>query len=196
MGGLPSPAEAEEIWAELRHQEAPLRRPRRQHPDPHRGPQAPRRGRADHRITDWVQQVNDLRRDRDAPFRERLARVHNDFEKIHPFLDGNCRSGRLLLNLLLVCLGHPPAIVFENERGKYLAAMRKADAGDSGPLGEVVARDVTNNPQAHYEARQTRLSTFDRGLDLGSPRSCARWVVRRRSHTGGCPHIDQLRLTT
>ena len=99
----------------------------------------------DHRMTDWVEQVNDLRKDRDVPFPERLAKVHNDFEKIHPFLDGNGRSGRLLLNLLLVRLGYPPAIVFKNERTKYLAAMRKADAGDLGPLGEVIARAVTNN---------------------------------------------------
>ena len=36
-------------------------------------------------------------------------------------------------------------IVFKNERAKYLAAMRKADAGDYGPLGELIARAVTNN---------------------------------------------------
>lgn len=99
----------------------------------------------DHQMTDWVTSVNDLRLDRDPPFPERLAKVHNDFEKIHPFLDGNGRSDRLLLNLLLVRLGYPPAIVFKNERTKYLKAMRKADAGDYGPLGEVIARAVTNN---------------------------------------------------
>ncbi|MFF0150467.1 hypothetical protein [Micromonospora sp. NPDC005203] len=53
--------------------------------------------------------------------------------------------GRLLLNLLLVRLGYPPAIVFKNERAKYLDAMRKADKGDYGPMGELVARAVTNN---------------------------------------------------
>jgi hypothetical protein len=99
----------------------------------------------DHQMTDWVASVNDLRQDADVPFPERLAKAHNDFEKIHPFLDGNGRSGRLLLNLLLVRLGYPPAIVFKNERTKYLTAMRKADGGDYGPLGEVIARAVTNN---------------------------------------------------
>jgi len=42
-------------------------------------------------------------------------------------------------------MGYPPAIVFKNERTKYLAAMRRADAGDSGPLGELIARSVTGN---------------------------------------------------
>ncbi len=99
----------------------------------------------DHRMTDWVKDVNDLRESSDIAFPERLARVHNDFERIHPFLDGNGRTGRLVLNLLLVRLGYPPAIVFKNERTKYLDAMRKADRGEDGPLGELIARAVTNN---------------------------------------------------
>lgn len=98
-----------------------------------------------HRMTDWVAAVNGLRQEAEEPFAERLAQVHNNFEKIHPFLDGNGRSGRLLLNLLLVRLGYPPAIVFKNERARYLKAMRKADGGDYGPLGELIARAVTSN---------------------------------------------------
>ena len=96
-------------------------------------------------MTDWVKDVNNLREPSEVAFPERLARVHNDFERIHPFLDGNGRTGRLLLNLLLVRLGYPPAIVFKNERAKYLDAMRKADRGEDGPLGELIARAVTNN---------------------------------------------------
>ena len=96
-------------------------------------------------MTDWVGAVNQLRVSRDVAFPERLAKVHNDFERIHPYLDGNGRAGRLVLNLLLVRLGYPPAIVFKNERTKYLDAMRKADGGDYGPMGELIARAVTNN---------------------------------------------------
>lgn len=99
----------------------------------------------DHRMTGWVTDVNRLRDTDEIAFPERLARVHNDFEQIHPFLDGNGRVGRLLLNLILVRLGYPPAIVFKNERTKYLEALRKADKSDYGPLGELIARAVTNN---------------------------------------------------
>ncbi|TWE12185.1 Fic/DOC family protein [Rudaeicoccus suwonensis] len=98
-----------------------------------------------HRLTDWVDVVNELREKDETPFPERLARIHNEFEKIHPYLDGNGRTGRLLLNLLIVRLGYPPAIVFKNERTRYLNAMRKADKEEYGPLGELLARAITNN---------------------------------------------------
>ena len=99
----------------------------------------------DHHMADWVADVNSLRETSETPFPERLAKIHNDFERIHPYLDGNGRAGRLLLNLLLVRLGYPPAIVFKNERAKYLKAMRRADQGEYGPMGDLIARAVTNN---------------------------------------------------
>jgi Fic family protein len=99
----------------------------------------------DHLLRDWVTSANGLRTDDSMPFPERLARLHNDFERIHPFLDGNGRAGRLLLNLALVRLGYPPAIVYKGERVAYRKAMQRADAGDYGPLAELIARAVTNN---------------------------------------------------
>ena len=71
--------------------------------------------------------------------------LHARFEQVHPFLDGNGRAGRLLLNLMLVRLGYPPAIVYKADRERYLAALRRADTGDPGPLGELLARAVLDN---------------------------------------------------
>jgi hypothetical protein len=99
----------------------------------------------------WVDKVNDLEANlRDAtmrpqPFPEVLASIHNDFEQVHPFIDGNGRAGRLLLNLVLVRLGYPPVVVLKGQRDRYLAAMQKADDGDPGPLGEILARAMYDN---------------------------------------------------
>lgn len=74
-----------------------------------------------------------------------LAEIHSAFERIHPFLDGNGRAGRLLLNLVLVRLGYPPAVIFKRQRGAYLDGLDRADKGDPGPLAELLARAVIDN---------------------------------------------------
>jgi Fic family protein len=79
------------------------------------------------------------------PLPELLAVLHNEFECIHPFLDGNGRSGRLALNLILVRLGYPPIVVMKRQRSAYLGAMERADTGDSGLLGELLARAMLDN---------------------------------------------------
>jgi Fic family protein len=94
-------------------------------------------------IRDWLRDVSKLPT-ADLQI-ERLAASHARFERIHAFLDGNGRTGRLLLNLLLLRLGYSPAIIYLRERGRYLRALRAADGGDPGPLGELVARAVLDN---------------------------------------------------
>jgi Fic family protein len=94
-------------------------------------------------ILDWVETLTAVR-SAENPI-EAIAVAHSTFESIHPFLDGNGRTGRILLNLLLVRLGYPPAIIYLRDRNRYLKALRRADASDPGPLGELIARSVTDN---------------------------------------------------
>lgn len=81
-------------------------------------------------------------RDRDP---ETLACAHARFEQIHPFLDGNGRAGRLVLNLILVRLGFPPATIYKGDRARCLNALRRADQSDCGPLGEFLARAILDS---------------------------------------------------
>jgi hypothetical protein len=92
----------------------------------------------------WVTRVNRFH-SHESALPERLADVHAEFERIHPFLDGNGRTGRLVLNLILVRLGYPPAIIYKRQRSTYLNALRRADAGDCGALGELLARSILDN---------------------------------------------------
>ena len=53
---------------------------------------------------------------------ERIARFHLEFEGIHPFIDGNGRTGRLIMNLDLIRNGFPPINVKFTDRRKYYDA--------------------------------------------------------------------------
>jgi len=92
-------------------------------------------------MTDWVKEAKEDLPEDCHPL-EHLAALHAKFEQIHPFPDGNGRAGRLVLSLLLVRRGYPPAIVYKDERKRYLRYLQKADEGDPGPLGELLARSV------------------------------------------------------
>lgn len=52
---------------------------------------------------------------------------HHKFEKIHPFMDGNGRTGRILLNYILLLKDYPPTIIHKKSRKEYLEVLRKAD---------------------------------------------------------------------
>ncbi len=52
---------------------------------------------------------------------ENTALFHLDFEGIHPFTDGNGRTGRLILNLMLIQQGYPPIDVKFSDRKRYYA---------------------------------------------------------------------------
>lgn len=76
-----------------------------------------------------------------------LARLHVLFEAIHPFRDGNGRTGRILLNALAISQGWPPIIikgVQQRDRERYYAALEAGDAGLQGhfpdPHGAALSR--------------------------------------------------------
>lgn len=61
---------------------------------------------------------------------ERAARVHGEFVKIHPFVDGNGRTSRLLMNLELMKAGFPATVIEVAQRLGYYQALDKAHTTD------------------------------------------------------------------
>lgn len=84
------------------------------------------------------------------------AFFHAKFENIHPFSDGNGRTGRLAMNYFLVLHNHPPIIIHQEDRKAYFDAL---EAWDS-------KQDL--EPLLHFLKEQT-IKTWQKKLSVSKP---------------------------
>lgn len=68
------------------------------------------------------------------------ALAHHKLAFIHPFVDGNGRMARLLMNLILMQAGFPPVIIRKQDRQEYYEYLKLADEGDARPLKRFIAQ--------------------------------------------------------
>jgi len=86
------------------------------------------------------------------------AEAHTRFVSIHPFVDGNGRTARLIMNLILLHYGFPPAIIKVTQRSEYLDSMEEwQQNGRKESFQELVANSV-------YESMEIYLETIKKGV--------------------------------
>lgn len=73
---------------------------------------------------------------------ELAALLHHKLVYIHPFLDGNGRTARLLMNIVLIKKGYPLTIILKNDRKKYYRVLGQADKNDFKPLVLFIAQNI------------------------------------------------------
>lgn len=107
----------------------------------------------------WVHLIQDHEGDKNPVAQSALA--HHRLMAIHPFLDGNGRTARLVMNLILMRAGYPPAIINHVNRRQYYQGLCQADRGNPIPLMNLVGRAVERSLTLFLEALTPQTSPPD-----------------------------------
>lgn len=92
--------------------------------------------------------------------------AHYRFVSIHPFVDGNGRTARLLMNTLLLMYGYPPAIVRKRDRLTYVGALETAQLGGSKePYEKLIAKAAERSLDIYLKAVKGESSDDDLDSD-------------------------------
>lgn len=83
---------------------------------------------------------------------ELAALVHHKLVYIHPFFDGNGRTARLIMNLILMQCGYPLVLILKNDRKRYYDALTKADGGDYVSFIRLIALAVERSLNIYLKA--------------------------------------------
>ncbi|RLD02730.1 MAG: Fic family protein [Chloroflexota bacterium] len=80
------------------------------------------------------------------------ALAHHRLVAIHPFIDGNGRTARLVMNLSLMRKGYPPTVIRQTQRKQYYRVLAQADNGAPEPLVNFVGRNTERSLTLYLEA--------------------------------------------
>ena len=98
------------------------------------------------------------------------AIFHHRFVAIHPFDDGNGRLGRILMNLILMQHGLPPAIIKLKDRHDYYVSLNNANAGNYDLLVDYVGNSLKDSLDIYLRAangeRVEEIGDIDKEVSL------------------------------
>ena len=92
--------------------------------------------------------------------------AHAWLARIHPFVDGNGRTSRILMNLILIRSGYPICIITQEERLRYYDALEESQAGNLTPLTELVYESVVESQEVWEQAAEDQKREMDRRVQI------------------------------
>lgn len=96
---------------------------------------------------------------------EYAALAHYRLVYIHPFVDGNGRTSRLLMNLRLIQAGYPPVIIKVEDRYKYYEALETANSGDVRPFIRFIAKCTQTSLDGYLHSLGLEVEEFEGELE-------------------------------
>ncbi|MFA5080516.1 MAG: Fic family protein [Candidatus Paceibacterota bacterium] len=104
-------------------------------------------------IEDDIEKLIDIVNRPEEDLIKKIAVVHDMFEQIHPFPDGNGRVGRILINFILVGHGLPNIAIKGSDQNKkiYISALEEADPIVADILHGNTKKDVFSKPLIQLE---------------------------------------------
>lgn len=101
-------------------------------------------------MTEWGDWL--VAEEKKQPPVELAVLAHHRLVVIHPFIDGNGRTARLLMNLILMRAGYPPTVIQRINRRQYYRVLDQAGAGKPAALVNFVGRAVERSLNLYLEA--------------------------------------------
>ena len=101
-------------------------------------------------FADWLRSVTQHRDQGDAVLVACAA--HAWFAQIHPFIDGNGRTARIIMNLILMKKGYPIAIIEKGERARYYDALEESQISNLSSLVHLVTESIEESLEAYEQA--------------------------------------------
>lgn len=96
------------------------------------------------------------------------AAAHTWFVTVHPFVDGNGRVARLLMNLVLMRYGYPIAVITREDRLRYYDALEASQASDISPFVSLLIECLEESLEEYEAAAKERREAVEWARSIAS----------------------------